>query len=171
MIKKEKKKRIMSEETKIKMRKSHLGLRHKPMSEQGKHNISVAHLGYKIKEETKRKLSEALRGHKCPEHVKKLQHELHLGEKNSQWKGGVTPLYKKIRKSPEYKLWRIAVFTRDNYTCIWCGKRGGKLHPDHIKPFAQYPELRFAIDNGRTLCVECHKKTDTWGVNNKLWTH
>jgi len=87
------------------------------------------------------------------------------GANNAFWKGGVTPLYKKIRKSTEYKLWRTAVFTRDNFTCIWCGERGGVLHADHIKPFAHYPELRFAIDNGRTLCINCHKKTETYGVN------
>lgn len=88
---------------------------------------------------------------------------LHAGKKNGNWKGGITPINKLIRKSVEYKLWRKAVFERDNYTCIFCGERGGELHPDHIKPFALFPELRFAIDNGRTLCKSCHMKTDTWG--------
>lgn len=76
---------------------------------------------------------------------------------------GKSTKYKRIRKSKEYKLWRKAVFERDDYTCIWCGQRGGYLNADHIKPFALFPELRFAIDNGRTLCVDCHKKTGTWG--------
>lgn len=86
------------------------------------------------------------------------------GEKHPNWKGGyVKHLDKRIRKSLEYRLWRKSVFERDNYTCVWCGKRGCKLNADHIKPFAFFPELRFAIDNGRTLCVECHKTTETYG--------
>lgn len=84
------------------------------------------------------------------------------GEKNKNWKGGITPINRKIRTSLEYKLWRESVFKRDDYTCIWCGEVGGRLHADHIKPFANFPELRFAIDNGRTLCVVCHKKTDSY---------
>lgn len=75
-----------------------------------------------------------------------------------------------LRNSVEYKLWRKSVFERDEYTCVWCGIKFIKgvtgrimIHADHIKPFAYFPELRFAIDNGRTLCVSCHKTTDTYG--------
>ena len=93
---------------------------------------------------------------KVSEGMKKLK------EKHHNWRGGVTKINERIRKSIEYKLWRESVFKRDNFTCVWCGQRGGKLNADHIKPFALYPELRFAIDNGRTLCRECHRKTDTY---------
>lgn len=81
------------------------------------------------------------------------------GEDNPNWRGGVTPINEKIRKLPKYKAWRKSVFERDDYTCVWCGTRGGDLNADHIKPFAFFEHLRFDINNGRTLCVPCHRKT------------
>lgn len=83
------------------------------------------------------------------------------GEKSANWKGGITPLNRLIRSSKEYKAWRKAVFERDNYTCQHCHQHGGNLEADHIKQFAYYVELRLDPDNGRTLCVDCHRKTDT----------
>lgn len=94
------------------------------------------------------------------------------GLKSPFWKGGLTKKnYNErvaIMNSMEYKLWREAVFKRDNWTCIWCNTRSGNgktviLNADHIKSFRNFPELRFTIDNGRTLCLDCHKTTDTWG--------
>ena len=76
---------------------------------------------------------------------------------------GVTPIHERIRKSLEYKQWRQKVFERDNFTCKGCGTRGGNIHADHIKPFALYPDLRFILSNGRTLCIPCHRKTETYG--------
>ena len=84
------------------------------------------------------------------------------GCNNHNWKGGVTPERKRIRNTKEYKEWRTAIFLRDNYTCVWCGQVGGDLNADHIKPFARFPDLRFDINNGRTLCVSCHKRTDSY---------
>jgi len=76
---------------------------------------------------------------------------------------GKTPANEKIRKSQSYKAWRTLVFERDNYTCQGCKIVGGYLHADHIKPFALYPDDRLNVANGRTLCVPCHKKTNTYG--------
>lgn len=76
---------------------------------------------------------------------------------------GKSPLNKILRMSAAYKAWRTLVFERDDYTCKECGQRGGKIHADHIQPFAFFPTLRFEVSNGRTLCVPCHTKTETYG--------
>lgn len=90
-----------------------------------------------------------------------------LGANNPGWRGGISTEHHRIRQSKKFKDWRVAVFERDNYTCQHCGVRGGYLEPDHIKPFAYFPELRFELSNGRTLCKPCHKETDTYGVKAK----
>ena len=164
---------LFTEESRLKLRQSRLG---KKLSEETKLKVSEARLklkqqrGFLNSKETREKISKALAGRSNP--------NLHMfgkiawnrglkgflaGEKHHWWKGGITPINLKIRQSIEYKQWRKAVFERDNYTCVQCGdSRGGNLNADHIKPFAYYPELRFELTNGRTLCVDCHKKTDTY---------
>ena len=146
-------------------KKSGLGKKRKPFSgthsnwngkkhsEKSKQKMSKSHKGKKMSIETRRKVSENLKG-----------------DKSHLWKGGITQINKKIRNCLEYRLWRESVFKRDNYSCVWCGAKNGMgkkiiLNADHIKPFAYYPELRFAIDNGRTLCHPCHKLTDTYGCS------
>jgi 5-methylcytosine-specific restriction endonuclease McrA len=66
-----------------------------------------------------------------------------------------------IRYSKDLDIWRKGVFVRDNYTCQKCKKTGGYLEAHHIKPFAFFPELRFELSNGETLCKKCHNKTKT----------
>ena len=90
------------------------------------------------------------------------------GINGANWRGGKTPIGKIIKSSTKYNIWRQEIFSKDNWTCIICGDRqfsGHKviLHADHIKPFSLYPELRFEVSNGRTLCISCHRKTDTYG--------
>jgi len=64
------------------------------------------------------------------------------------------------RRSQVYNDWRIKVFERDNFTCQICWNRGCYLEAHHIKSFAQYPELRFDVENGVTLCLPCHMLVD-----------
>lgn len=96
-----------------------------------------------------------------------LKHRIATSGSNQwNWKGGITPVNTKIRNSLQYKLWRKSVFERDNYRCVIGGlMHGSKLQADHIKSFAEFPKLRFDINNGRTLCIDCHKKTDSYLVH------
>ena len=99
---------------------------------------------------------------KAPKRCRPCENKHRDGANNANWKGGKSSENQRLRRSPEYKAWRIAVFKRDNYTCVECSQVGGKLNADHIKPFALHPELRLDLSNGRTLCEPCHMKTDSF---------
>lgn len=157
-----------SERTKELIRQKKLGT---IASLETKRKLSIANKGKKLTPEHRALLSKIKTGLKHTEATKEKIRQFNLGKKRPLcrgslhpfWKGGVTPLYKVIRKSPEAVNWRKAVFERDNYTCQICGQIGGRLEADHMKAFSRYPELRFELSNGRTLCKPCHYKTDNYG--------
>ena len=62
------------------------------------------------------------------------------------------------RKIPENEIWRKKVYTKYDFTCQKCMVRGGILNAHHIQNFAEFSELRFAIDNGITFCKGCHQE-------------
>ena len=151
---------IVSEETKRKISETMKGIKPSnlqtlhilPRTKEWRKNMSLSQKGKKLSEETKRKISEAKRN-------------------------PLTPLHRAIRECYKYGKWRTTIFKRDNYVCQICKKRGGTLHADHIKSFVSIlkenkietlnqalkcDEL-WDIKNGRLLCIECHRKTPTWG--------
>lgn len=103
------------------------------------------------------------------------------GEESPSWKGGITELTKAIRTAFEYLLWKKEILKRDNYTCVQCGANFYNdkkviLDVDHIIPFSQILEEQeistldqarickelWDINNGRVLCRNCHKKTESY---------
>ena len=125
--------------------------------------MRLAKLGKKFTPMHRKNLSLALTGKK--QSVDVVKRRILRGVRHPNWRGGVTPIHERVRKSVEYRDWRIKVFQRDRYTCQGegCGRVGGTIHAHHIKSFSRYPELRFDTQNGVTLCIECHRKTETYG--------
>ena len=87
-----------------------------------------------------------------------IKQRARIGIKSGNWKGGVS---KDVHSPncPKYKKWRKAVFTRDDFTC----RIGGKdcdtyVEAHHIYPWRDYPELRYRVNNGITLCRAHHPR-------------
>ena len=151
-----------TEETKRKMSIAKKGKRN---SAEHNRRVGLAQLGKELSEETKKKISlanigrvSAMKGRKHSTETRtKISCSLQ-GEKAPNWKGGITTKNHIIRESIEFRLWREAVFARDNWTCQYYNIRGGKLHPHHIRNFAEVVDLRFAINNGITLSEKAHRE-------------
>jgi len=143
------------------------------MAESTKKKLSKAHKGRKLTKEWVQNRTKSQRGLKRSEETRKKISEAKKGENSPLWRGGVSLKNRteraNIMSSFEYRNWRRSVFERDDFCCVLCNKRGGEIQADHIKPFAEYPHLRFDIDNGRTLCLDCHRSTDTWGMKSSFY--
>jgi len=94
------------------------------------------------------------------------QSDMMKGENHYNWQGGKSEQRHLDMSSREYKEWRYQVFRRDEYTCRVCGNdKGGNLRAHHIREYANYPELKYVVDNGVTLCEACHKKVHYEGLD------
>lgn len=105
-----------------------------------------------------------------------------FGARIPSWKGGITPLHNRIRNCEKAQQWKRACMERDNFTCMSCSDRGVKLHVHHIEWFtcilegflllnlnsdvnadrlfdlALEYEPFWNIDNGTTMCENCHNE-------------
>ena len=119
--------------------------------------------GKKMTDEYKRNVSKTLKGR--------------VGEKSRNWKGGLTPIFRVVRNSFIYRQWRSDILFRDDFICQICNIRGGILQVDHfpisfakiiyennIKTMQEALDCEelWNINNGRTLCLACHKKTENY---------
>jgi len=173
-----------------KFKKGHKGYwlgKKKPISKRTKEKIRKKLIGHFVSLEVRKKISNKLKGHQAWNKGKKWSKEIKekirqtnkmkgiepkikfvgFGINHPRWKGGVNSKNHRIRGRVKYRLWREAVFIRDNWTCQKTGIRGKYLHPHHIQNFAQYPKLRFAISNGITLSKKSHRKFhEIYGTKN-----
>lgn len=150
----------LSKETKQKMSESRKGKKNcnfgKTFSEEHRKRLSDAHKGKIQSEETKNKRSNSLLGHKVSLETRIKIEIAHSGCLCSFWKGGIYPNNKILRTSIKIKKWRKNILENNDYTCQKTCIKGGKLVAHHIQNFAQFPELRFVVDNGITLSKQSH---------------
>lgn len=104
----------------------------------------------------------------CSKKCKNLYQSIYKrGINSARWKGDKALTKKeRDRKSIKYIEWRKSVYIRDNYTCQLCKyKKGGYLEAHHILKYSKYPKMRFDVNNGITLCKDCHNKTKSHEEN------
>jgi len=158
------------------MREAHLGIVLPPFTEEHKRKIALSKMGRIPWNKGKKGLqTNPRKGKRNPALV---------GEKNGFWKGGVTKIVMAVRGMPEYKIWQTSVFKRDNFICQSCGySKGHIIEADHLVPLSwiiQEYKIKtieeasrckqiWDLNNGRTLCIPCHKLTPTWGKKYQTW--
>jgi len=173
-----------SEETKKKIGQANSG---KSPSIEARKKMRLAHLGKKHSEEWKQNQSKGMKGIKKPprsvEHCKALSE----AKKKEYQNGKVSPFKKMWRENPDYlrgenspcwikdrskikigdrklndplqKQWRMEVRKKDNWKCRINNKDcRGKVVAHHILSWRDYPELRYNINNGITLCQAHHPR-------------
>ncbi|MEK9201617.1 MAG: NUMOD3 domain-containing DNA-binding protein [Patescibacteria group bacterium] len=129
-----------------------------------------------VSEETRKKLREKKGGEKHPfwgkhhsDATKKKISEQKListprGENSPHWISDRTKLQKygddnKDRRSSAYNAWRKSVWLRDGFKCkIGNPDCAGRIEAHHILEWRKYPELRYQINNGITLCHAHHPR-------------
>ena len=154
------------------MAASHKGI---PRSKEVREKISKSHFGIKPNNETRLKLRNSHLGKKQSEEVKIKRGVYLCGSQNHSWKGGNPPIFDKIRRLFKYRQWRSDIFSRDFWTCQKCNKKNNiRIETHHIKSFrtilyeykinnieqALNCEELWDINNGLTLCINCHRKAE-----------
>ena len=132
--------------------------------------------GWKHTEETKKSLSETHKKMKKPWAIspskgKKDSEETRLKKRlaqieryNREGRKSLTELKRygddaKDRRCSAYAVWRKLVWERDGFSCkilnVACS---GRIEAHHILGWTDYPELRYEVNNGITLCHFHHPR-------------
>ena len=158
------------------------GRKRPPFSAEWRRKIGLAGKGRRPTPEAKKNHHDAIMKFIQTPAYRQKQRLAHVGKKSANWRGGITPLRIIIRESKKYEHWRKSIYERDNYTCVLCKKYGGVMHVDHF-PITFSSILRiykistlleavacnklWDMNNGRVLCLDCHRNTETWGYTKR----
>lgn len=117
----------------------------KEWSEESKAKMSQSHKGKTLSEEHREKIELAQR-----RRVQEGTHNMYISDRTKLAK-------KQERNDSSYKEWRMSVYKRDNFICRMKNQDcSGRIIAHHILGWASYPELRYEVNNGITLCQDHH---------------
>lgn len=150
----------LPEEVKRKISEKLKGIK---LTEEHRKSISLAQKGIPVKEEVKKRISQTLIGHNVSEETRKKISKAHTGrtgEKSNRWISDRTKIKKQEdRNNPNDKEWKRKVYERDSWKCRMNNEEcKGRIEAHHILSWNDYPELRYNINNGITLCQAHHPR-------------
>jgi len=113
---------------------------------------------WKLSEEAKKKGNKGWFKKGQPSHL--IGKHINVRENNPNWIADRSLLKKKEeRNDSAYRDWRYNIWQRDGFKCkIADGNCKGKIEAHHILAWKDYPELRYKINNGITLCHAHHPR-------------
>ena len=154
------KKKPHTQKTKDKIREALLG---HSVSAETREKIGLAHIGNKYSvglkrsEEMKEKISQTLKRKGIEPKVKFIG----VGKNSARWITDRTQLQKSDRHLGDSASndWRKRTYVRDRWKCRISNKDcSGRIEAHHILNWVDYPELRYEINNGITLCHAHHPR-------------
>ena len=124
-----------------------------------------------VSEETRQKHRENGTGVKASEETRQKMRKKRpsvSGKNHYKWNSNLTDDERNDKRNyPAYYEWRTLIYKRDNYTCQICSKRGHVLNAHHLDGYRNNPDKRILLENGITLCKECHDNFHhQYGYNN-----
>ena len=90
------------------------------------------------------------------------------GAENHRYNPNLTDEERVNGRGNDHRVWSHRILSRDNYTCKICGKSpSGNLNAHHLNGWNKFTEQRFDLENGVTLCTDCHNEFhDLFGRGN-----
>lgn len=150
----------------------------KPLTQETKDKISRTLMGHLVSMETRKKIGLIHVGNKYSVGLKRSQGTKEkisqtlqrkgikpkvifsgFGQNNPRWIEDRTQIKisDRIKNDPLRKQWTKSVYIRDNWKCKIANQDcHGRIEAHHILTWKDYPELRYEINNGITLCHAHH---------------
>ena len=134
------------------------------ISSEHKKHISIALKGKKRSDLAKENIRKGSMGKKCPWTTERNNRDNPIKYKKifsypKKKRMDLLKVSEKKHLDGKYRYWMLEVKKRDNWKCkLLSDECKGRLESHHIFNWKDYPELRYVINNGITLCAFHHPR-------------